>query len=796
MSSDTKEIILADHKSCTGCGACDNACKFSALDMIADDEGFMRPIIDQDKCTHCTACMKACPIITPIDKCNSAEPDIYAVKAKDDVRKIASSGGVFPLLARWILSRGGYVAGAVYDDKQYVHHIVSNKQEDILAMSSSKYVQSDMQQAMSKTLQLLKNGTDVLFSGTPCQIGGIKALVKNKKLSGTLYTMDFFCHGVPSPKFFKKYINELSDGKKMNKYDFRDKSVYGWSTCANAYYDDGTEHHEREFTDPYYRLFLPCAMQRRSCSDCQFSSIPRVADISVGDFWGCEKYKKTLNDGKGTSFALVNSELGKEMFETIRDEFQEVEYNVPLDAILPINPTPIRSFTPHPGRRHAFELLNNTTSDMRKIATHALEFKYDVGLVGEWYDRSYGEALRSYALYSFLMENGYDALLIDKANRYLDDSFYDDNSTIRKFIKERCMTANRRGEDWQYGEYNDSCDMFITAYDNTYAKRDRKGFPVSLYSLDFADPTKKKISYSRSDSVKVSNLISNIDMFDCRPDDKDVDSVDPIYLMNNEFWDTLAAQKPSEDVEEQETKQAGYILFDTVVPGPRKKNIIENISKTMNCDYITVREPNANINTYKDENISNIKDMSVESWIYHIKSAKLVVTDIVDTVIMATMFNVPVIYMKTDSENTQQTLKNVLYKNDDNVVDITLNADDDVICKAAETMKNYDIKQEAVDDNVVADKIQKTKEWLLDCLTQEKEHNSSDIALADSLREQRKMRLQNAMLEDKINQQQRQLEELSRQIKDQHSTVYKGLRYLKHNGIIETIKRTKEFLFH
>ena len=211
---------------CTGCRACEQLCAHHAIVMKSDKEGFVTACIDEGKCVECGLCSKRCPQNNLIGK---SEPIAsLAVRDKDDEElAVSASGGAFAAAARVILQHGGIVVGAAYNDDMTVGHIVVERLDDLYKVQSSKYVQSNTMATYSQVKAMLREGREVLYSGTPCQIGGLRAYLR--KNFDTLYTMDLICHGVASPKLFAKYLVWL--GGKMNGkiigYDFRDKSC-GW----------------------------------------------------------------------------------------------------------------------------------------------------------------------------------------------------------------------------------------------------------------------------------------------------------------------------------------------------------------------------------------------------------------------------------------------------------------------------------------------------------------------------------------------------------------------------------------
>ena len=215
-----KKIIQEDRK-CSGCGACYNACPTNAISMQQNEEGFLYPVVDETKCSNCGLCKNICPVINLTYK-NKSIPKCYAFKATNKIRQKSTSGGAFAVLAKHFIENEGYVAGAIWTDDFLVKHIVSNKIEDIEKMKKSKYLQSEIGDCYKKIKQLLESNIKVLFSGTPCQVAGLKAYLK--KDYDNLFSLDLVCHGVPSSKVFQKYLQELLDNnEQILSFDFRHK---------------------------------------------------------------------------------------------------------------------------------------------------------------------------------------------------------------------------------------------------------------------------------------------------------------------------------------------------------------------------------------------------------------------------------------------------------------------------------------------------------------------------------------------------------------------------------------------
>ncbi|HAY72483.1 MAG TPA: (4Fe-4S)-binding protein [Ruminococcaceae bacterium] len=313
-------------KNCTGCAACSAVCTHNAISLCADKEGFRYPQIDSSLCTECGACASVCPVLN--ESSHSKAAKIYAVRATDSsVRMNSSSGGFFSVLASKVIADGGIVYGAAFSsDYKSVKHTGIEKSEDIYKLRGSKYIQcvNDRSLFSEITKELISNRT-VLFSGTPCQVEGIKSFLKQDY--NNLITVDMVCHGVPSPSVWRAYISELEkeNGSTVQNVSFRDK-VSGWKKYSFTVDFANGKHFTQIVTEnPYMRAFVRSVTIRKSCYNCPFRRLERVSDLTMADFWGCEKVTPQMNDNTGITLAFVNNEKGETLFRTLSDtEFSQV----------------------------------------------------------------------------------------------------------------------------------------------------------------------------------------------------------------------------------------------------------------------------------------------------------------------------------------------------------------------------------------------------------------------------------------------------------------------------------------
>lgn len=334
--------------------------------MREDNEGFLYPIVDAATCVDCRLCENVCPEQNPGE--SPAVPKAYAAKAKDDiVRLSSSSGGIFTLVAEKVLDAGGVVFGCAFNDKLEAEHIFVGDKESLLKLRGSKYIQSRIGNSFSAAEAFLRDGREVLFSGTPCQIAGLKKYLR--KEYDNLLTVEVLCHGIPSSAVWRNYIKERFPGAQM--ISFRAKTE-GWK---NFHFEINGGDHTECFTDnEYMRLFLDNVILRPSCYSCKFKSGKSGSDITLGDFWGIENVLPEFDDDNGCSVVLVNSGKGGKALDGLDIEMVEVDFPSAVSG----NSAYSHSVRPHINRAYFFSEFRRSGSFSKSYAK-----MYDESLFGK-----------------------------------------------------------------------------------------------------------------------------------------------------------------------------------------------------------------------------------------------------------------------------------------------------------------------------------------------------------------------------------------------------------------------------
>ena len=325
-----KFVKIEENDLCCGCTACYSACPKNAIRMVRDNEGFLYPEVDREKCVNCGMCKKVCPILNKA-KLNEFKPKAYLFQnSNEEIRKDSTSGGIFTAIGEFVIKNNGIVYGATFDDNFVVNHIGVESTYELCKFRKSKYVQSNQNNCFKEIKQYLDNGKLVCYSGTPCQVGGLRTYLR--KDYENLILVDIMCHSVPSPLVFEKYkgyILKKMNANKILNINFRDKNKYGYKYSMMTVETDNGIYSQGIDTDPYLRAFFSDVSVRPSCYNCHFKTMKRVSDLTIWDCFNINEIDKSFDDDKGTTRVLVQSEKGEKLLENLDDvRLKELDINI------------------------------------------------------------------------------------------------------------------------------------------------------------------------------------------------------------------------------------------------------------------------------------------------------------------------------------------------------------------------------------------------------------------------------------------------------------------------------------
>lgn len=630
-------IKLADENKCTGCCACLNSCSFGALKMTSDRYGFFRPQIDKEKCTACGQCEKSCPVLhEPVS--GRENPDCYAAWAPYAIRQISSSGGIFSILAKWILQQGGVVYGVgEHGAGKFDFPFVRMETESELeAARGSKYVQAYAGLVYQQIRRDLRSGRKVLFTGTPCQAAALRKIVG--KNDSDLYIVDIICHGVSSQKMFRECLSAHIPLEKIEYCFFRDKSL-GWQ-CTNLLIrrQEGAVDYVPYAKSYYEKAFHQYIDLQDSCYNCPFCGLKRQGDFTIGDFWGIDAYKKDWNDGKGTSLILANTDKGDSILNAIRPLLIRLE-SVPLAYAMGNR---LHEISPVPKERA--RLLDAwERKSVYEAIKEAVDNHFDIGLVGDWSVENYGANITYYALYSFLHEQmGYDVLLIERpANAAWQPK--NPPTLFKKNPYPEYAMAHYAQDKGKLSAFNEKCDTFIVGSDQIWNNDLYHAFS-EWADLNWVDNSHRKVAYATSfghDEVMESNrdrlvrkhFFERFDAISVREDTavtlmkeqygvESTQVLDPVFLCNKEKYNEL-----THDLCQSLLSEPEFIFSYTLDMNEEKRYLLHQASGLSGNDVIIVGDAAKSIENMESEVGTCKSNLSLEEWLAHIQSCQLMITD-------------------------------------------------------------------------------------------------------------------------------------------------------------------------
>lgn len=632
------ENILDIKDICFGCGACANACPNDAIKMISNFEGFLEPCVDKNKCINCNICRNVCPQIN--ESVFNTVQDAYAVICKDEIRFHCSSGGVFGAIARWVISEGGVVFGVAYIiNFRRVEYKKATTISELTGLYKSKYLQSDTGTVYFEIKKALAESSNpVLFCGCPCQTDALKKYLKREY--DNLIIIDIMCHGVVSPVAYGKFLDEIFadvDSPIVN-VDFRPKEN-GWNKSITITAKDGTKRIS-PYNGSYFNAFLWGYSQRKVCFQCKYAQPKRVSDMTIGDFWGIDELIPEMNDKKGTSLVLCNTEKGDELLKKVSGFIHKIEkfnYKEVLKIAEKINWAIVKPSIIPPSRDVFFYRLSKGDA-FTQAFKYASTGTFDVGIFGWWFEddwTNYGSTLTYYSLMEYVSSLGLTVCMIT--------SPFHSKDNASKFVSEHGYRMTQTYSFENFSEHNKNINTFLIGSDQLWFYHCYKNWGHSLF-LDFADDEKKKIAYAPSfahddpeipdkEIPKLKKLLDRFDKISVRENkgvsilrDKfginSVQNVDPVFLCSIKIWEDIA--------DEAERMTQGKYLFAYILdPSEDKINAIQYISDQLKLPIVSITDKQYETKKKEDllKDCGILKKASLSEWIYHIAHASFVITD-------------------------------------------------------------------------------------------------------------------------------------------------------------------------
>ena len=633
-------INILERKECTGCSVCAQVCPHNCIEMIETKEGFHYPVVDEKLCTDCGLCVKKCHALNDNFKTDFNQ-EFYDVRANDEIRMKSSSGGMFTLIADYVLEKGGFVCGASWtEDWLGVEHIIIDDKKDLDKLRYSKYMESSLGNIFSEIKKLLNENKLVLFTGAPCQVSALYFYLG--KDYENLITVDLLCNSVVPQKVWRKYLRETfndNDIKDIEYIAFRDKNKFSWGRGLYIKFNNGKEYIKTKYECIYNILFSEHISAKYECLKCKYRKFERVGDITIGDYWGVEN-----SDNKGVSLVSVNSIKGEEVFEKLINRILNIKrvYNVSnggLSGNIPI----------FANRKYFFDNLDK--EDFETLYNNSNNPKHNVAIANMCFQDNYGGALTYYALYKIIEDFGYNPLLIyDNNIGYVgnNNSVYD-NANGNRFALKYMNIANEYFSKEELEKINEKCDTFIVGSDQVWRFG---GLNRLFYFLfNFVDGFKKKISYSPSfgvpyfegelkDKKLFKYYLKQFDSVSVREDDGvricreffDVEAthvLDPVFLLESNDYDYLI-KKSNLNIDYK------YIAVYSRRGNEKLNEYLKFASKKLGLPILKTGK----VDIFGEE---YDKSFSIEDWLYMIKNCDFFISDSFHGTCFAMIFNKPFI---------------------------------------------------------------------------------------------------------------------------------------------------------
>lgn len=726
--------LLPDYLLCSGCGSCASVCPEAALEMRPDADGFLKPVHFPGNCTRCNQCVLVCPSLN-YKVYNTVAPACLAARAELKMRAPSSSGGVFPILAEEFLQSGGRVFGAAWNEDFTVSHRSVDSVAQLDALKKSKYLQSEPRDTFREVKELLAAGTPVLYSGCPCQIAGLKSMLMGRAESGLLVTVDLICSHVLPYKAFKRYLDENYGIQNVRRFTFRDRRD-GWNpTLQRIELKSGEVIYNDWSTDALQRGFHECLWMNDTCENCFWSTLPRTGDITLGDFWGIERFNPALNDLNGTSAVLLNTQKGKRLFDKIAAKLSTE--SVPLQLLLDGQLSGHRA--KHQNHQ-MFQDLSNTKT-FNDAARYALAPHYDIGLIALWSSDNYGTCLTYFALYHVLKDLGYTLALFERSM----DAPY--APPIEKILQGKVGLFQHA----PYQPYEliaptpshaemraqaEKCDTILVGSDQLF-RNSLYNALGKIVSLDWVPSHKKKIAYAASwgkdemlgtssEKHRMNYYLDQFDAFSVRERgavkllkdewSMEVQQVlDPVFLCGLEHYRHLI------DGFDHDLKEANYLFSYILDPDYDKEQLIQAASKALNLDATVVTDAFYSSSAYENSaSFQHVSKAPEERWLAYFYNSDFIITDSFHGVCVALLFHKDFIAICNSGRGASrfESLLGLLGLNDRLVYDLTNLSLSDAMLQP--------IEYKAVDAILNEHKARSMK-WLMEALSTKKDGRVTDM---------------------------------------------------------------------